>query len=223
MFDDDLEWPEEEQYFIPDNSIDSFGNVEQIDDWLSKPEPHFRVKLKNPPNQQNEPDTDSNVDFQMPLNLKAHDFESLQEMIDKAKEIAREEAIKRRRNRVPVPMIDRDRQNRNPKQIIVKRPNPKHHKAIHIDNEGEIVTQYGWLKICHQFTDQMDAFVNSIPDEEIKDGLSMDDLRSRFEQKFGVNITNNGMSKFKNFHDYFVGQRLRRNGWRGLFYFKKKK
>lgn len=64
----------------------------------------------------------------------------------------------------------------------------------------------------------MEFFVNSIPDQDIKDGMNMDEIRSRFEQQFGVNITNNGMSKFKNFHQYFRAKRMTRKGWRGNFY-----
>lgn len=92
-------------------------------------------------------------DWQVKLQFNANDFESLEDMIQKAKQIARDENIKRSR------------------AILVQRPIPKHyHKCVHLDEDGRIISNYRWGKICEGLQDQMKFFVNSIPDADIKDG-----------------------------------------------------
>lgn len=48
----------------------------------------------------------------------------------------------------------------------------------------------------------MEMFLNFIPDEEIKDGMILEQVRIKMENYFGVSMTNNGVSKIKKCSQY---------------------
>lgn len=106
--------------------------------------------------------------------MNAIDFESLEDIIQKAKQIAREETIKRSR------------------AILVQIPVPKHyHKSVHLDEDGQIISHYRWGEICEGLQDQMEFFVNSIPDQDsylFRKGVQQDEREAAKYNKMAAEL-----------------------------------
>ncbi|KAK8864985.1 hypothetical protein M9Y10_010513 [Tritrichomonas musculus] len=68
----------------------------------------------------------------------------------------------------------------------------------------------------NRFYERIEFFVNAVSDEEMQNGITLEQMRMKMEEYFGVHLTDCKVAKFKNFNQYFYSKRMTRNGWRGI-------
>lgn len=70
-------------------------------------------------------------------------------------------------------------------------------------------TQYQRKKKFREMNQNFGSFVSTISPDDLEDGMTMTEIRRKLENYFDIDITNNGIGKLSNFHDYFDRRKKR--------------